>query len=201
MSPPIVEHPATSPDDDLVMNEALDIAQEVEADELTGPTSPKSPLGQSTFFPDSLPAPAPSTTKPKEKEPWWRPATEEESRAFRARGNKNAKGMSPVALGRLLKEDRNMMPLQLSTYENSRSSGGKLTVRNVADDEEEEERGQTSSSSSDDDDESASDDSSDDEEYEMPESALNSFVDPRTPEEIEKDLQRLLEASRSFWRE
>ena len=194
VSPRIVDHPVTSPDDDLLMDEAIDIAQEIDqgmGEEPKSPTSPKSPLGQSSFFPDSAPIPAPP--KPKKQVQWWRPATEEESRALRARG--------PAA--KTTKSGRVTAPLGLLPYEKARASGGKLTVRNTADDPEVTNRGSAADADADEDegvDEFFSD-SSDDEDYEMAESDLKSFADPRSQEQIESDLRQLIEASKKFWRE
>ncbi len=213
LSPPAVESPAslTSPDDYLLMNEALDIAQELDqqiaaaADEQKSPTSPKSPLGQTNFFPDSdqsekkkkntTASTGTVTTPTKSREQlWWKPVQEQKSHVGRNSRAADAKGMSSVVLMQLIRDDQNMMPLEYSNYDSIKSSGGqgKLTVRNLADSDDMDSVSLLSSSSSGDDD-CFSDDS--DEGYEMADADLSSVEDSRTTEEIERDLRLLIEST------
>ncbi|KAK7752653.1 hypothetical protein SLS62_005422 [Diatrype stigma] len=195
-SPPIVEHgprklTVTNPDDDLQLNEALDIAQEVEQEQEQpkSPTSPKSPLSQTSFFPDDeaedvAGAAAVAVAKSKQKKLWWQPVDEYKSQSSAAE----------------VREDQSLMPLGYSGYDSMKSRGGsgKLTVRNSSEPDETEGDTSPESSSTDDDYYSSSDDSDD---YEMAESDLSSVEDPRTLEEIERDLRLLLEASKTLTRD
>ncbi|RYP80951.1 hypothetical protein DL769_002229 [Monosporascus sp. CRB-8-3] len=204
LSPPIVERAPALPDpddDDLQINEALslDVVAAAAKDHPDGqqkspPASPKSPLSQTSFFPEDEPEKEEPTTKRNEQKVWWLPVEECKSQVARGSPVVDAGAMDLATLECL-------MPLEHSNYDGYKSSGGgrgRLTVRNSTERDERDSSPVSSSSSSIGGGDSLSDDSG---EYELAETDLSSVEeDSRALEEIERDLRELIEASKSYLR-
>ncbi|XXG96350.1 hypothetical protein Hte_002632 [Hypoxylon texense] len=167
-SPPIVASVPINPDDELPLNEAIEVrVYEDGSEEPKSPSSPKSPLRQTSFFYDE-PEEADALDQEEEEE--------EESRAEdegrKKRKTKSAeKSQEPAGeqdegkadhsatLQRLIEEDGKMMPLEfleasvvaryrsmMSSQEHPRHSA-KLTVRNLTDADKDEDESDDSDDS------------------------------------------------------
>ncbi|KAI1480613.1 hypothetical protein F4774DRAFT_377882 [Daldinia eschscholtzii] len=160
-SPPIVASVPMSPDDDLFLNEARELLEEDDIEnKQKSPTSPKSPLSQ-TSFPSDEP-------KRKEDKVWW---TEEQDTStksereiqkptdaeFEEAGKENTsvagtEGFDSETLHAILAEDESMMPLDLVGYAVSTRSNGNhdsvLTAQSSTDtDRSDDQEGSTDSDS------------------------------------------------------
>ncbi|RYP29807.1 hypothetical protein DL767_006548 [Monosporascus sp. MG133] len=211
LSPPIVERAPAPPDpdhDDLQINEALSLDVVVAAEDhpdgqqKSPPASPKSPLSQTSFFPEDEPEKEEPATKLNEQKVWWMPAEGYKSQVARGSPAVDAGAMDLATLKCLMRENESLMPLDHSSHDGYKSSGsgrGRLTVRNSTERDGRESSPASSSSSSTADYDSLSEDS---DEYELAETDLSSVEeDSRTLEEIERDLRELIEASTSYLRE
>ncbi|RYP16077.1 hypothetical protein DL765_005335 [Monosporascus sp. GIB2] len=220
LSPPIVERAPARPDpddDNLQMNEALslDVVVAAAQDHPDGqqkkspPASPKSPLSQTSFFPEDESDKEESITQCNEQKMRWMPTEEHKSQVARGSPAVDAGAMDLATLECLIREDEILMPLDHSNYDgyrSSRGSRGRLTVRNTTESNETNSSPAAASSSSSSPASSSADDhdslSDDSDEYELAETDLSSVEeDNRTLEEIERELGELIEASKSYLRE
>ncbi|RYP01255.1 hypothetical protein DL764_006258 [Monosporascus ibericus] len=213
LSPPIVERAPAPPDpdnDDLQMNEmlSLDVVAAAAQDHPDGqqkspPASPKSPLSQTSFFPEDEPEKEEPATKHNEQKMWWIPVEEYKSQVARGLPAVGVGAMDLAMLECLMREDESLMPLEHSSYDGYKSSGGgrgRLTVHSSTERDERDSSpaSESSSSSSTADGDSLSGDS---DEYELAETDLSSVDEnSRTLEQIERDLRELIEASKSSLR-
>ncbi|RYP53403.1 hypothetical protein DL768_001648 [Monosporascus sp. mg162] len=212
LSPPIVERAPARPDpdeDDLQMNEALSVGVVVVAaaqdhpdgQQKSPPASPKSPLSQTSFFPEDEPEKEEPTTKRNEPKVWWMPVEDYKSQVARGSPAVDAGAMDLATLECLMRDDESLMPLEHPSYDCYKSSGGgrgRLTVRNSTERGERDSPLPSSSSSS-----TAGDDSpNDSDEYDLAATDLSSIEDgSMILEKIECDLRELIEASKSHLRE
>ncbi|KAI1374804.1 hypothetical protein F4677DRAFT_424898 [Hypoxylon crocopeplum] len=136
-SPSIVANASLSPDDDLVLNEALRVREDEEHDGQS-PTSPRSPLSQTSFFWEE-------SDQEEETSVWWIDNKEQEKKSknkSRRKGRQlTGTGPSAVNPGDMDSEEqyssseedeRPRCQSRLSNREHPKHSG-KLTVRNFTD--------------------------------------------------------------------
>lgn len=169
-SPPIVASVPMNPDDELLLNEAIEVREyEDVGDEQKSPTSPKSPLRQTSFFlfddPDEVDVPdeeeKPQVDNEGRKKRKTKTPKNQRSMGEQDEADHSAVDINDMTLQRLIEEDGKMMPLEfleanvvarcrsrMSNREHPKHSG-KLTVRNLTDADKEDEWDHSSDSDSD----------------------------------------------------
>ncbi|KAI0180738.1 hypothetical protein GGR52DRAFT_521497 [Hypoxylon sp. FL1284] len=228
-SPPIVENAPVSLDDELPLNEAIEVREyEDEGNEQKSPTSPKSPLRQTSFFvfvdPDEVDGADEEEEEPEARNEGRKKRKTEtydkDERPVVEQGeadhsDADAEDIYEDALQRLIEEDQEIMPLELlETSETPRcpsrmsnrehpKHSSKLTVRNVTDAYNEDESSDSESETS----SSASSSSSSDGEW-LSASELTSVSgdglqadNDESEGESDGELDELVRAEKSFLRE
>ncbi|KAH9885909.1 hypothetical protein F4778DRAFT_490061 [Xylariomycetidae sp. FL2044] len=144
---PVFARAPRSPDDDLVLNEALELGEGMDEDkEPRSPTSPKSPPSRTSFdWTAREPSQHPQKKAKKETKAWWSSRSKGHKAGSQQgveQSSQDTTGASPVqvrgsadpnGLDKWMDEDQKLMPLVGSWSQPT--IAGKLAVRNATDDD------------------------------------------------------------------